>query len=92
MDVAASSVPVGVRALKNNLSHYLERVRDGEQVVVTDRGRPIARLVGVEASTDRLADLIEAGLVQPARRSRQKLPKRVSSEGLVSDLVAQQRR
>jgi prevent-host-death family protein len=92
MDVAASPVPVGVRALKNNLSHYLERVRDGEQVVVTDRGRPIARLVGIEASTDRLADLIEAGLVQPARRSRQKLPKRVRSEGLVSDLVAQQRR
>ncbi len=81
-----------MRALKNNLSSYLERVRGGEQVVVTDRGRPIARLIGVEASTDHLADLIEAGVVRPAARARGKLPKRITSTGAVSDLVSDQRR
>ena len=35
---------VGVRELKNRLTHYLGAVKDGEQVVVTDRGRPVAIL------------------------------------------------
>jgi prevent-host-death family protein len=35
---------VGVRALKNRLSEYLRRVRNGERIVVTDRGVPIAEL------------------------------------------------
>jgi len=33
---------VGVRELKNRLSLYLRRVRAGERVVVTERGRPVA--------------------------------------------------
>jgi prevent-host-death family protein len=37
----------GVAELKARLSHYLERVRAGQEVLVTDRGRPVARLVPV---------------------------------------------
>ena len=33
---------VGIRELKNHLSQYLKRVRTGERVVVTERGRPVA--------------------------------------------------
>ena len=33
---------VGIRQLKNRLSQYLRRVRTGERVVVTDRGKPVA--------------------------------------------------
>lgn len=36
---------VGVRELKAKLSEYLGRVAEGEDVVVTDRGTPVARLV-----------------------------------------------
>ncbi|MBC8195715.1 MAG: type II toxin-antitoxin system prevent-host-death family antitoxin [Acidimicrobiia bacterium] len=36
---------VGIRELKAKLSEYLGLVADGEAVVVTDRGRPVARLV-----------------------------------------------
>lgn len=36
---------VGVRDLKNKLSEMLRRVRAGESIVVTDRGRAVARLV-----------------------------------------------
>ena len=36
---------VGVRDLKNGLSGYLKRVRNGEIIVVTDRGRPVARII-----------------------------------------------
>jgi len=36
---------IGVRELRQNLSRYLERVKAGEALVVTERGREIARLV-----------------------------------------------
>jgi len=36
---------VGVRELRQNLSRYLERVKEGESLVVTERGREVARLV-----------------------------------------------
>lgn len=35
---------VGVRELKSSLSAFLRRVGDGESLIVTDRGRPVARL------------------------------------------------
>ncbi len=36
---------VGVRELRQNLSRYLERVKDGETLTVTERGHEVARLV-----------------------------------------------
>jgi len=38
---------VGVRELKDRLSHYLRTVRQGGSVVVTVRGKPVARLVPI---------------------------------------------
>jgi len=35
---------VGIRELKNRLSEYVERVKNGAEVMVTDRGRPVAVL------------------------------------------------
>lgn len=39
---------VGVKELKNRLSDYLRRVRAGEEVVITDRGEPVATLTALE--------------------------------------------
>jgi prevent-host-death family protein len=36
---------VGVRELRQNLSRYLDRVKAGEDLVVTEHGREVARLV-----------------------------------------------
>jgi prevent-host-death family protein len=36
---------VGVRELRQNLSRYLERVKAGETLTVTERGHEVARLV-----------------------------------------------
>jgi prevent-host-death family protein len=93
MDVASSPPErVGVRELKNNLSSYLARAREGEEILVTDRGRPVARLVPVDGPTDRLAELIAQGLVIPAKtRVRSRRPP-IKANGTVSDLVAEQRR
>lgn len=34
-----------IAELKNRLSHYLEDVRRGEEVLIRDRNRPIAKIV-----------------------------------------------
>jgi prevent-host-death family protein len=34
-----------ISRLKASLSEYLDRVRSGEELIVTDRGRPVAKIV-----------------------------------------------
>ena len=55
---------IGVRELRQHASRYLERVAHGESLEVTDRGRPIARLVPIE--TDSWSTMISTGRVTPA--------------------------
>jgi prevent-host-death family protein len=43
---------VGVRALKDHLSEYLRRVGEGERIVVTDRGEPLAALTPIEETDE----------------------------------------
>ncbi len=54
---------IGVRELRQHASRYLALVAQGEQVEVTDRGRPIARLVPVRGSD--WEDLIASHHVTP---------------------------
>lgn len=58
-----------VSELKASLSAYLVGVKRGEEVLVTERGRPIARLVpaiGTERVNSRTARLVRAGVLRPA--------------------------
>jgi prevent-host-death family protein len=84
-------VEVGVRELRDNLSRYLERVQGGEEVVVTDRGRAIARMLpmGGERLLDRL---IREGRVTPATSRTRRRQTPLKTSGPVSDLIADQRR
>lgn len=58
---------VGVRELKNRLTYYLGEIKNGENVVVTDRGNPVAimhRLDKIEKDAgldERLAVLAAQG-------------------------------
>jgi prevent-host-death family protein len=52
---------IGVRELRQHASRYLARVVRGETIEVTDRGRPVARLVPVTGDT--WSDMIAAGKV-----------------------------
>ncbi len=56
---------VGVRELKLRLSEYLARVRDGETVVVTHHGRPVAKIERLppREPPEAIRHLVEAGLV-----------------------------
>lgn len=85
-------VETGIRELRNHLSKYLDRVRDGEELVVTDRGTAIARVVpiGQPRAYDRL---VEEGLIEPSRAGGRTRPgQRVEVEAPVSALASDQRR
>lgn len=59
---------VGVRELKQQLSKYLDDVERGAELIVTDRGRPKARIVPITAA-GRLHSGIDEGWIRaPLRR------------------------
>ncbi|MEM9036726.1 MAG: type II toxin-antitoxin system prevent-host-death family antitoxin [Actinomycetota bacterium] len=82
----------GVRELRDHLSRYLAKVRDGAEITVTDHGQAVARIVPLEQPRP-LDRLIAAGLVTPAtKRKRPRTATPIVADGTVSDLVADQRR
>jgi prevent-host-death family protein len=92
MSVATTRSEVGVRDLKNNLSRYLDRVQLGEEIIVTEHGKPVARLSSLDQPSDRLAALVASGAVRaPRSQQRQRPVRRIKAKGSVSDLVAEQR-
>ncbi len=54
-----------VTDLKNRLSYYLRLVARGESVTVLDRGRPVARLIRVDADDAEIESLVASGLARP---------------------------
>ena len=81
----------GIRDLRDHLSRYLERVEAGEELTVTDRGRPVARLIPVGGAPpfDRL---VAEGIIEPAASRKRARPAARIAAGPASDLVAEQRR
>lgn len=58
---------VSIATLKARLSEYLDAVKAGEEVIVTDRGTPVARLAPVNVPQRveaRMQELIRAGLAR----------------------------
>ncbi len=87
MDVAVSD-------LRAHLSEWLQRARDGQEVVVTDRGVPVARLLGI-GTTGILERLTADGVISPPKRATRPTASgrfRPRTRGSVSDLVSEQRR
>ena len=88
-------VDVSVSALRAELRQWIEAARAGEDVVITERGIPVARLSGIEAA-DLLTRLERDGLLTPAsaprppaRSTERSAP---AAKGGVSDLVRRLRR
>ena len=89
------SEKVGVRELRQNLSKYLERVKGGEALVVTERGRQVARLIPAGAAADPYVDLAERfGATVPVARLEAvaaKLPTRHAAAGTTDARLAEGR-
>jgi len=91
MTLHHTEAEVGVRELHDRLSEYLEKVEQGAEVLVTRRGKPIARLSRVAAPRP-FEDLERRGLVRWPEKPREARKALTGSQGSVSDLVRDQRR
>jgi prevent-host-death family protein len=92
MDTLA--MEVAISELRAHLSEWLEQARGGSEIVVTDRGIPVARLLGVDTS-ETLQRLTDEGVI--ARPSNPKRPqargrRRAIAASSVANLVGEQRR
>lgn len=83
-----SATSVGVRELRDHLSAYLERVKAGEVVTVTEHGRPIATLAR-RGPSQRLLELAAQGRVTLATKPRRRFEDypRVPYDGSIQDLM-----
>jgi prevent-host-death family protein len=93
---------IGIREAKAHFSEYVALAHGGDDVIVTDRGRPVVRLVGIRAREVRSEDdvlrqldadgILELG-VTPAivRRSPRKPATLKKPEDIVALVRAQRR-
>ncbi len=87
-----------VSRLKASLSEYLRRVKTGEEVLVSERGRLIAKLVpvtGGDALPDRVAELAREGLARVGSRRLSRtfwdLPRPRDPKGRVLEALLEER-
>jgi prevent-host-death family protein len=84
---------VPVTEFRAQLRDWVDRARAGEEITITDRGIPVARLIGV-ASAPMLERLVNDGVISPPMRTQRPQAgdrRRVRARGAVSDLIAEQR-
>jgi prevent-host-death family protein len=83
---------VGVREFRENLAEWLDRAAAGDEIVVTERGRP--RVLITAATGEAILDrLVREGRATPAKRRRGRLPPPIPVEGSpVSDEILRHRR
>ena len=85
---------VGIRALKTQLSAYMQQVKAGATVVITERGRPIGRIVPLSPSVEtRVQELVQAGLMAWSGRKLAPLAPVARTRGkrTVADLLLEDR-
>ncbi|HKZ81097.1 MAG TPA: type II toxin-antitoxin system prevent-host-death family antitoxin [Pyrinomonadaceae bacterium] len=89
---------VNIAELKNRLSSYLNRVKAGEEIVIRDRDRPVARIVPLLPIDDEdahLASLAARGLIRlgqgPMNDEFWKLPAPKVSAAILRRAVTEER-
>jgi prevent-host-death family protein len=87
---------VGSRELKNRLGKYLRLVRQGETIVITDRGEPVAELRPLEPArsdlTKKLQRLVARGSISLPKRDIRSVRPPLRLPGVsLSDAIAEDR-
>jgi prevent-host-death family protein len=88
------NLAVGVRDLKTRLSEYLRLVKNGQTVLITDHGKPVGRIVPIEASLEqRISVLKQAGLVSwnGQKLAHSQPVAKNTSQNLISDILVEMR-
>ena len=85
---------VAISMLRAELSGWIEQVRAGQEVVITERGVPVARLLPIDAAP-LIEQLSQQGVLGKPRRAGRPAARgidRARAAASVSELVAEQRR
>jgi prevent-host-death family protein len=85
---------VPVTELRAHLSEWVERARGGDEIVITDRGVPVARLLGLAAASTLQRLTAEGVIGRPAATQRPAASGRPRPRPRrpVADIVSDQRR
>jgi len=57
----AIMISVGIKELKTRLSSYVDRVRHGEEVVITEHGKEVALVIPISRERRAIKSLIDSG-------------------------------
>lgn len=93
-ELYTSPMDIGISTLRAELSSWIQRAHAGEEIVVTDRGIPVARLLPVDTAP-LLDQLTQRGVLNKPRRADRPVgrqARRVHARGPVADLIDEQRR
>jgi len=91
-------VTAGIKELKNKLSRYMALVKKGDDVLITERGRVIARVVKEDSRRSSLRQalqplVLKGQVIMPTREIRRDFPEPVKLPGkAVSAIVLEDRR
>ena len=87
---------VGIREAKIHLSHLMKKVRRGMEIVITERGRPIGKIVPLHRSplslADRINELEMRGIIEEKKSPSKPLPPPLPLEGDVAQKFLRQDR
>ena len=84
---------VGIRELKQNASAVVRRVASGETMEITDRGRPVARMVPLRSVTTVDQLIAEGRMTRPAAENLEYDPlPPVPGRPLLSEALGELRR
>jgi prevent-host-death family protein len=68
-------ISIGIREAKINLSKLLKNVQKGEEIIITDRGKPVGKIVPVTQESLSLAERINRlerqGWIEPQKKEKQ---------------------
>lgn len=85
---------VGTRELKSKLSEYMRRVKGGETIIVTERGKTIGQIIPVKQTVEeKMLTVVDAGIAEWSGKKMEPGKPTVINRGhkQVSDLVAEDR-
>jgi len=88
---------IGVREAKINLSKLLKQIKQGREVILTERGTPVGKIVPMPRESlslaERLRKMEEEGLLEPqGKGERRKIPPPLPvPEGIAQQYLQEER-
>lgn len=92
--VTMTQTTAGIRELKARLSSYMQQVKAGTILVITERGKPVGRIAPIKPSAEaRMQELLQSGVVAWSGRKLAPMAPvaRTQGTGTVAELLLENR-